>query len=100
MESGTFADSAFDPHPTSHQQRQALADGQAESATAVLSRRRGVHLAEGLEEPIHPVGRDTNAGIPNGKVQLDRRGGFRNLVIPSLNCSMTGTEDHESVLVR
>ena len=77
MEGGTIADGAINPHPPPHQHYQAPADRQAESGAAVLSRRRVVNLAEGLEQPIQSVRRYANARITHGKVKLDRHGRAR-----------------------
>ena len=46
LKGGTFADRALDPHSSTHQLGQALADGQSESRSTVVTRRRSVHLAE------------------------------------------------------
>ena len=46
---------AADPHAPAHQLSQALADGQPEAGTPVASGRRGIHLAEGLEQASHPL---------------------------------------------
>src|SRR5205823_9734054 len=46
---------AADPHAPAHQLSQALADGQPEACTPVASGRRGIHLAERLEQASHPL---------------------------------------------
>jgi len=46
---------AADPHRPAHQLSQALADGQPEASAPVAPGRRGIHLAEGLEQAIHPL---------------------------------------------
>ena len=59
--------------PAAHQLGQPLADRQAETGAPVAARRRGVDLAERLEEPAEPVGRDADAGVPDGEGQLGER---------------------------
>lgn len=46
-----------------HQLRQASGDGQAESGAAVLARRRGVALLEGIKQAGELFGDDADAGV-------------------------------------
>ena len=50
---------------SAHQLDEALRDRQAEPGAAVAAGRRGIDLAERLEEPVHPVLRDPDAGVSN-----------------------------------
>src|SRR6185436_13828644 len=54
-EAAALARRALDPDPAAEHFSQAAADRQAETGAAVLPRRRGVDLAERLEQPIEPV---------------------------------------------
>src|SRR6266404_3862975 len=63
MEVGAFARIAFDPDLASHQLGQPLAYRQTQSGAAVMTRRRGIHLLEGFEQPVLSVNRDANAGV-------------------------------------
>src|SRR5690606_19755839 len=51
---------------TVHQLDQTARDGEAEAGAAVIAGRGRVDLAEQLEEPVHPVWRESDAGITNG----------------------------------
>ena len=44
----------------------------ARARSAVAARRRGVDLAERREQPVHPVLRDPDAGVPNRELELGR----------------------------
>ena len=68
MESGTLVRDALDPHVAAHEFDEALADGEAETGTAVLPSGRGVGLAEGLEEAIQAGGRDADASVAHGEL--------------------------------
>ena len=46
-----------------HQLGEAAADREPEARAAVPARDRGVHLAERLEEPAHPLRRNADAGV-------------------------------------
>ena len=49
------------------QHRQLAADGQAEAGAAVLARRAGIGLLEGLEDQALLFGRDADAGVLHGE---------------------------------
>src|SRR5204863_7828182 len=68
-EIGPFASVALDPDFAAHQFGEALADGQAEAGAAVVASGGGVHLLEGLEEPVLFVHRDADSGVAHRKVQ-------------------------------
>ena len=61
---------ALHPHRAAHQLGQALADREAEAGAAVLARGRRVELAELLEQAVGAIGRDADAGVADGDVQL------------------------------
>ena len=61
---------ALDPHRPAHHLAQALADREAQTGATIAAGRRGVHLAEGLEEPVDSLLRDADARVPDGEVQL------------------------------
>ena len=73
VEGGALALDALHPHRAAHQLGETLADGEAEAGAAVLARRRRVELAELLEQLVRPVGRDADAGVAHGEVDLVRR---------------------------
>ncbi len=73
VERGAFALDALDPHRAAHQLGQSLADGEAEAGAAVLAGGRRVELAELLEQLVRPIGRDADAGVTHGEVDLVRR---------------------------
>src|SRR5207247_1716858 len=50
---------------SAHRLHQALADHQAEAGSAVAARRRCVDLRERLEESVHAVGGNADAGVLN-----------------------------------
>src|SRR4030095_10657092 len=64
-----LADLALHPDGPAHHLGEALADGKAEAGAAVAACRRGVQLAERLEESVHAVGRDADAGVPDREVE-------------------------------
>src|SRR2546430_7780652 len=49
---------ALDRDRAAHQLDEPLRDGEPEARAPEAARRRGVHLAEGGEQLVHPVGRD------------------------------------------
>src|SRR5436190_21520835 len=53
-----------------HQFRESAADREAETRPAIPPRDRGVGLAERLEEAVHPVGRDPDAGVADHDREL------------------------------
>ena len=69
------------PQVAAHHARQAFADCQPEAGAAILARGGRICLAEGLEQATHPIGRDADAGIADGEVQLEFGGGFRILTL-------------------
>ena len=96
VERGTLPDPALHPHPPAHLLCQALADREAQARAAVTARGRGVDLRERLEQPVHPVLRDPDPGIPDREVDriplgasvgrgLDGRG-----IYPQDNLSLIG----------
>ena len=58
---------ALHPHRPAHQLDEALRDREPEPGTAVAAGGRGVDLAERREQPVHPVLRDADPGVPNGE---------------------------------
>ena len=64
-----------------HQLHQVLGDGQAQTGAAELARGGPVHLGEGGEQRPDPVGRDPDAGVPDGEAQ---GGGRRRPCAPTL----------------
>ncbi len=60
----------FPPTSAAHHLAQAFAHRQSQPRAAVLARGRSVHLGEGLEQPVQPVGRDADAGIAHGEMQI------------------------------
>ena len=63
---------ALDRDRAAHQLHEALRDGEAEAGAAEAARRRGVDLAERREEHVHPVGRDPDARVADGELDLVR----------------------------
>ena len=61
---------ALHPHRAAHQLGEALADGKTEAGAAVLAGRRRIELAELLEQLVSTVGRDADAGVAYGEMQL------------------------------
>ncbi len=61
------------PDAPAQQSHQPLRDGQTEPGAAEAARGRSVDLAEGLEQPIHPVGGDADAGVAHEEAQPDPR---------------------------
>ena len=64
-----FALLALRPHRSVHQLDDALGDREAEPGAAVAARGRRVDLAERLEQPVHPILRDADAGVADGEVE-------------------------------
>ena len=60
---------ALGPHAAAHELRQAFADSQPQAGAAILAGGGGVHLAEGLEQPVHPVGRNAHASVSDGEME-------------------------------
>ena len=58
---------AFDPDLPPHQLDQLPADGQSQSAAAVLAGRRGIDLAERSKQAVLPVGRNADSRIANAE---------------------------------
>ena len=50
-----------------HQVRQSLRDRKTQPGAAIAPCRRRVHLAERLEQAVHPLRRNPDAGIPDGE---------------------------------
>ena len=69
MEGGAFAGVALDPDLAAQQLGQAFADGQAQAGAAVVARGGGIHLLEGLEQPVLPVQRDADAGVAHREMK-------------------------------
>ena len=69
MERRPLALLALHPHRAAHQLDDALRDREAEPGAAVAARGRCVDLAERLEQPVHPILRDPDAGVADGEVQ-------------------------------
>ena len=69
MERGAFAGIALDPDLAAHQFGQAFADRQAQAGAAVVAGGGGIHLLEGLEQPVLPVQRDADAGVAHREMQ-------------------------------
>ncbi|MEP9371963.1 hypothetical protein [Mesorhizobium sp. KR1-2] len=66
-ENGSLALGAVDPNVAPHQLDQAFADGKAEAGAAIATGRRSSDLAERLEQPVHPISRDADAGVTDGR---------------------------------
>ena len=62
---------ALGPHSAAHHLGQPLADRQAQAGATILAGRRGVNLAEGLEQAIHAVGRDADASVAHRDVEQE-----------------------------
>src|SRR5207245_404172 len=73
VEGRALAGLALGPDPPAHQLAQALADGEPEARAAVSAGRRGVDLAEDLEQTVEPSGGNTDAGVADGEVNLMAR---------------------------
>ena len=58
-----WPDFALDADLAAHQLDQAFADDQSQTRAAELAGGGGVDLGEALEEPIEPIGRDSDAGV-------------------------------------
>ena len=59
---------ALDADRPAHQLDDALRDREPEPGAAVAPSRGGVDLAEGREQPVHPILRDPDAGIADGEL--------------------------------
>ena len=66
---------ALHPERAAHQLRQALRDRKAQPGAAVAPCRRGVHLAERLEQPVHSLRRESRCRCPGRRsaAAADRR---------------------------
>src|SRR5207247_1008850 len=51
----------------------AAPDGETQGGAAELAGRRGIELAERLEQPVEPVGRDPEPGVADRELELDER---------------------------
>ena len=69
MERRSLALLALHPHRPAHQLDETLRDREPEPGTAVAARGRGVDLAEGREQPVHPVPGDADPRVPNGELE-------------------------------
>ena len=65
---------ALDADAPAHQLHQAAADGQAEAGAAEAARHGRIHLAERLEQPLHVLRGDADAGVVHGEIQVHPRG--------------------------
>ena len=79
-EFGALAGFAADADFTAHGFHELFADGQAEAGAAVKPGGRGVHLTELVKQPGNLVLGDADAGVADGKMQLQtvRDGGVEN----------------------
>ncbi len=66
-EGGTASDRALDADAAAHQFSELFGDGQPQAGPAISASCRGIHLREALEEPVHPVGRNADAGVGDGE---------------------------------
>src|SRR6202012_2791381 len=66
-----LTDGAAYAHLAAHEFGEPFDDGQAKTRAAVVPRGRGVDLREGLEQSIHAIGGDADAGIVDLDVQLE-----------------------------
>ena len=71
MKSASFARLAFDPNASAHHLHKLRRDRQAQAGAAVFARRRGIGLAERLENLRLLFGRDADAGVAHGNVQAE-----------------------------
>ena len=72
VEGRSLALLALHPHRPAHQLDETLRDGEPEPGTAVAAGGGGVDLAEGREQPVHPVLGDADPGVPNGELEAVR----------------------------
>ena len=75
VEGGSLVDDALGPHGAAEHLGEALADREAEAGAAVLAGGRVVDLAKRLEQAVHAVGADADAGVGDRELQLVARGG-------------------------
>jgi hypothetical protein len=69
-EGAALARLAVHGDPPAHQGHEPGSDGQSKAGAAVLARRRGVLLLERLEDCCLLLGRDADAGVGDGEVQI------------------------------
>src|SRR5690606_10176809 len=72
-EGGAAVDLADGPHGAAEHLGEALADRKAEAGAAEAAGGRAVELAEALEQAIHAVGADADAGVLDGELELVAR---------------------------
>ena len=65
----SFAFFAFGPDLAAHHLHKVLANGQPEARAAESPGQRRIALHERLEETLQAGRRDTDAGVPHGKLQ-------------------------------
>ena len=63
---------AFHPDGAAHGFHEPPGDGQPQPRAAVAAAGGSIHLAERLEEPVQPVRRDADAGVPYAEVEQRR----------------------------
>ena len=64
---------ALDADAPAHHLHQTAADGQAEPRAAEAPRHGRIHLAERLEQPLHVLRGDADAGVVHGEMQVHPR---------------------------
>ena len=72
VEGRSLALLALHPHRPVHQLDETLRDGEPEPGAAVAAGGGGVDLAEGREQPLHPVLGDADPGVANGELESVR----------------------------
>src|SRR5690349_9416053 len=70
MEGASFARLALYPNPPLHHVDQARADGQPQPGASVLARDGSVSLGKRLKDCMLLFGRDADAGVPDGEMEL------------------------------
>ena len=63
---------ALDPDAPPHEFSQGTASVQAETRAAVCAARRGVDLVKPVEHPVEGLGRNADAGVADGEVDVHR----------------------------
>jgi hypothetical protein len=93
MERAPASRLALHPEPSPHHLHQLRRDGQPQAGPAVLARGRGVELREGFEQFLHVVGRDIDARVDDGEMQVDPIAGLRLPLDPNHDLAVVGELD-------
>jgi hypothetical protein len=70
VERGSLALGALGVDVAAHHLGQLPADRETEPGSSVTTRGRGIHLAEGTEQPVHPLRRYADPGVADADVHL------------------------------